>query len=111
MCMDEEIKKLIEENLALTKEIHQILKKVHRHFIWQRVIGFIYLLLIVGPVILAVIYLPPIIGPMIQQYQDLLGGMSAQPSQPSGEINLKNLEQWGGLLQELQKSGGSTAPR
>ena len=107
--MDEEIKKLVEENLALTKEMHQILKKVHHHFIWQRVIGFIYLLLIVGPLIIAIIYLPPIIGPMIQQYQDLLGGLSQQPSQfPTGAgVNANTLENLQGLLNSLQKSGGS----
>lgn len=103
--MDEEIKKLLEENLALTKEMHQILKKVHRHFIWQRIIGFIYLLLIVGPLILAIIYLPPIIGPMIQQYQDLLGGLSSQQSQlPSGTgLNPNTLENLQGILNSLPR--------
>lgn len=66
-----ELKALLEENLKLTHEMHDNVRKIRRHFVWQRAISFIYLLLIVGPVILAAIYLPPIIGPMLRQYQQL----------------------------------------
>ena len=69
--MEEEVKKLIEENLKLTREVHAMVVKVRRYMMWQRFVSFIYLILVVGPLILAIIYLPPIIKPILQQYQSI----------------------------------------
>lgn len=74
--MDEDLKKLLEENLRLSQENHQMLKSIKRHFIWQKIIGLFYFVIIVGPIIWSIIYLPAIIKPYISQYQELLGGAS-----------------------------------
>ena len=56
--MDEEIKKILEENLKLTQEIHQMTKKIKNYINFQKVMSLIYILLIVVPIILGIIYLP-----------------------------------------------------
>ena len=70
--MDEEIKKLLEKNLKLNEEILERLKKVHRFVIWQRVMGFVKILLIVVPLVLGLIYLPAILENALAPYKELL---------------------------------------
>jgi hypothetical protein len=70
--MDEDIKKLIDQNIALTTEVLQQLEKVNRYIFWQRVTSVIYLILIITPIILAAFYLPPLLGDMFEQYRDIL---------------------------------------
>ncbi len=70
--MDEDIKKLLEENLAMTRELQASVAKIRSYMMWQRVFSFMYFLLVVGPLILALIYLPPLIRPYLQQYNQIL---------------------------------------
>jgi hypothetical protein len=70
--MDEEIKKLIETNIQLTQQALGDLAKVNRYIFWQKIVTFIYLFLIVAPIIFALIYLPPLLGSSLEQYQDIL---------------------------------------
>jgi uncharacterized membrane protein (DUF106 family) len=74
--MDEDLKKLLEENLRISQENHQMLKSMKRHFLWQKVISVFYFILIVGPIIVGVVFLPSLLKPIIGQYQELLGGAS-----------------------------------
>jgi hypothetical protein len=95
--MDEEIKKLVEENLKLTQEIYVMTKKMKRYITFQKVMSFIYFLLIVVPIILSIIYLPPLINNMLGQYGGLLGteGLNIESllkgGLPSG-VNLNNVD-------------------
>ena len=68
-----QVKELLEKNLALTKEIHKMVGQIKRHINFQKVISFIYLLLIIVPIILGFIFLPPLLSGYIKEYQDLLG--------------------------------------
>jgi len=85
--MEEDLKKLLEENLRLNQENHQMLKSIKRHFVWQAIVSVFYFIIIVGPIIVGIIYLPSLLGPVISQYQDLLGGGTG-----SGQINLQNIQ-------------------
>lgn len=88
--MDEEIKKLVEKNLELTEEIHRMTKKINSFIAFQKVMSVVYFLLIVIPLILSFIYLPPLIGNIVGQYQDLLGNSSTGSIESLLEgINLK----------------------
>lgn len=71
---DKDVKELLRENLELTKEIHGMTKKIKRHITFQKIITFVYLIIIVAPIILSVIFLPPLIKNILGQYQGLLGG-------------------------------------
>lgn len=78
--MDEEIKKLIKQNAKLTKHIHELAeeinsttKKIRRFTIISEVIGFIKIFIIVIPIIIGVLYLPPIIKTFINEYKNIFG--------------------------------------
>ena len=104
--MDEDLKKMLEENLTLTRETHAMVTKIRRAMRWQRVVSIIYLILIIGPIIIAVFYLPPILGPVFQQYQELLGptGGTGTPSVSTSTLNLP------ALLRRLEQPGATTSP-
>jgi len=96
--MEDEIKKLLEKNLELTEEIHRMVKSIKSHIFWQNVFSFLKILIIVVPIIIGIIYLPPLLKGVFQQYQSLLGGGDGLNPESSG----------GNLLKSLLKGGGGT---
>lgn len=70
--MDEEIKKLLQENLELNKEIHELVKKTATYITWLRVMDIIKLVLILLPLIAAWLFLPPLLQNLSSAYQDVL---------------------------------------
>ncbi|PIR73604.1 MAG: hypothetical protein COU40_01750 [Candidatus Moranbacteria bacterium CG10_big_fil_rev_8_21_14_0_10_35_21] len=90
------IEEMMTENLQLTQEIHKMTKSVKNYVIVQRILSVVYLLLIVVPLILSIIYLPPLLGNVIGQYQNLLGG-----EQNVGDM--KNPQNMGNILDQAQK--------
>jgi hypothetical protein len=90
------VEEMMAENLRLTEDIHRMTKTVKNYVVFQRILSFIYLLLIVVPLILSIIYLPPLLNNVIGQYQDLLGGDQAAN-------NIKNPQNMQGLLEQAQK--------
>ncbi|NMC51509.1 hypothetical protein GYA54_02130 [Candidatus Kuenenbacteria bacterium] len=70
---NEEIKKILLENQEILMEIREQTKKTKKYILAGRVISFIYLILIVAPLVLAAIYLPPLIQNYLAPYQELLG--------------------------------------
>lgn len=70
----EGLKELIEKNIKWTQVVYEQNQKI-KHRITMMVIGsYLRLLLIVVPIIFAVIYLPPLLRPVFEQYSALLGG-------------------------------------
>ena len=94
-----DLHKLLEENLKLTREVHASVAKIRRYLRWQRLVSYIYLLVIMGPLIIAAIYLPPLIKPLLQQYQALSDTFPTTGQPTSGLPNLQNLNPQ--TLQEL----------
>lgn len=70
---EEELKKLLEKNIELTEEILKMTRSIKHFITFQKFMSFIYLLLIVVPIVLSIIYLPPLLGGVFKQYQELLG--------------------------------------
>lgn len=88
--MEEEIKKLLTENLKLNQEIHKMVKGIKSFLFWQRIWGVIKILIIIVPIVISIIYLPPLFKQIMGQYQSLLGvGQS--------DLNLESLLGDGGL--------------
>ena len=83
--MDEEIKKLLEKNLELTKEIYAMTKKIKGYITFQKIMSLVYIMLIVVPIVLSIIYLPPLLKGAFNQYKDILG------IQPGSDASIKNL--------------------
>ena len=73
--MEEEIRHLLEENLKLTREVHRMVAKMRKYLMWQRAISMLYFIMLIAPLILAIIYLPPILRPLWEEAQPLLGAL------------------------------------
>lgn len=75
----EELKKLLQQNLKISKELLGTTKKINKYLLMQRVWGFLKVLIILVPIALGILYLPPLIKNLIEPYQDLLRIGSPQP--------------------------------
>jgi len=94
--MDEDIKKLLEQNLEYSKQIYRYTKYVKNYAFWAQVAGVIKILLIVVPIILGIIYLPPLLGNVFEQYKGVLGVGASNPIQDllkggAGNFDLNSL--------------------
>lgn len=69
---NKDIRELLEKNLELTEEIYKMSRSVRNYVITQRIFGVLKFLIIVVPIILAFIYLPPLVKGAIAPYQELL---------------------------------------
>lgn len=96
-----QIERLVEENLALTKEIHKMTKKIKGYITFQKIVSFIYLLLILAPIVLGIIFYRPLMdmfNTAIEPYKELLN-MATQPS-----INVDGLKNAGGDKIQINES-------
>jgi len=59
--LQEQVKKLLEENLAYSKEIYQLARKTKSYILWGRIMNLVSLLFVMVPIILGLIYLPSIL--------------------------------------------------
>ncbi len=66
------IEKLLEKNIEMTKEVYQMTKKINKFVFWQKIFQTINILIIVVPVVLGIIYLPPLLKGVVGQYQKVL---------------------------------------
>lgn len=71
--MENEIKKLLEKNLELNQDIFKMVKSIKSYILWARIFGVLKILIIVIPIILGLIYLPPLLKNVFNNYQGLLG--------------------------------------
>ncbi len=69
----EDMKKLLEQNIELSKKVLKLSKKNHNILKWQYFFGFLKIILIVIPLILGIIYLPPFLEKILDSYQGFLG--------------------------------------
>ena len=70
--MDEDFKKLLEENIAKNEEVYQISKKIKKYLVMGQILSILRLLFIVIPLILAILYLPSLLSGAWSNYQGLL---------------------------------------
>jgi len=82
-----EIKKILEQNLKLTEEIHAMTKKIKSYLAFQRLVSLFYLFIIIAPIILGAIYLPPLLSGLFNQYKDALGFQGGSSSTIQSLLN------------------------
>lgn len=70
--MKDDLKFLLEKNLAMTEEIYGMVKKIKRYIFLSQLFDVIKLVIILAPIIFAIIYLPPLLKGLISPYQELL---------------------------------------
>lgn len=68
------LEQLVRENLELTREIIEHTRKTRKYILFGQVLNVVKVVLIAGPIILAIIYLPPLLGQWFGAYSELLGG-------------------------------------
>ena len=69
---NQEIKTLLQKNLALSEEISEDLKRVRKYIKWQQVWSTVRFLLIAIPIIIGFFYLPPLIKSYLESYSSFL---------------------------------------
>ncbi|HKK53993.1 MAG TPA: hypothetical protein VJ926_00515 [Patescibacteria group bacterium] len=56
-----DLEKLLKQNLAVSQEILNISRYIKKYIFWSRIISVVKILIILVPIILGIMYLPPII--------------------------------------------------
>lgn len=82
-----DLKELIEKNIQLSQEVLESNKKIEGFVFWQRVFSVLKILIIFIPLILGVIYLPPLLKDVFKTYQELLGIGSAVNTNVQGGLD------------------------
>ena len=99
--MDPEVKKLLEENLRISKENNQLLLKVRSVQKWAQITRIIYWFVIIGVSLGAFYFIQPYLGNILNLYS---GGVSGINNVSDISKNLKNQqESVQSLIKELNK--------
>jgi len=73
------LKELVEKNIKWSQVIYEQNKKIKSRLTWMVVGSYLRLAIIIIPIILALIYLPPLLKGVFSQYSSLLGGLGGAP--------------------------------
>lgn len=86
-----DLRELLEKNLKWSQIIYEQNRKINSKLFWTAVSNWIRILLIVIPLILAVIFLPPLLKKALSGYSELLGGVTGTSEK---KINSSTIEQF-----------------
>jgi len=67
-----EIKKILKQNAEAIDGIQTRLQKIEKYMRWQRSWAILKVLIIAVPIILSIIYLPPLFRDALEEYKELL---------------------------------------
>jgi hypothetical protein len=70
------IEKLLKENLALNKEMKEMIIKINRYVIFRRIVGFIKVFFIVLVILAAFVLLPPVLQDSITKINDMYSSVT-----------------------------------
>lgn len=80
------IESMLQENLELSREIYRLTQKSNRYILFAQIFTVVKIILIIGPIILAIIYLPPFFKEALGTYRDLYGNGTGDSIINSGEL-------------------------
>jgi len=69
-----DVRKLLEENIKLSKSIFRSTEKIRKHMQWMKIMSIIRILIIIIPLVLAIIYVPPLLSKLSETFGSLYGG-------------------------------------
>lgn len=75
--MDEDLQRLLQENLKQSKEIHAIVLKTKKYLFWGQVLGWLKFVIVIVPVVIAIFYAIPILRNLIGAYQHVMQNLGA----------------------------------
>ena len=87
-------KEILQQLLVQSEENNKLLKKIRSYQNMQTLMAYLKVLIIVVPIVLSIIYLPTILKPFWDQYQQAIG-LNA-----GADLNLQNLQK---TLNEFKK--------
>lgn len=67
------LEKRLEEQMKILNKVVFRMEEMHRYIIMRRIWGFLKFVLFIGPLILAIMYLPPLLNNALAPYKELLG--------------------------------------
>lgn len=76
----DDIKILLEQNLAVSQEILELSRYIKTYVRWQKIIGWVKVFLIVIPIVWGLLYLPPLFKDLLAAY-----GLDSGTSAVNGE--------------------------
>jgi len=88
--MEEEIKKILEENQEKLESISKRVKKIHKKLIWHSIAGYLKILFILGPIIIGIIYLSPLVKEYSQALEPIFQFLKLSPEDNTLNINTLN---------------------
>lgn len=94
----EALRDLLEKNLKWSQIIYEQNRRINSKLFWQTFAGWIRILLIVVPLILAVVFLAPFLNGALQQYQSLLGPSNAASTDDTSNNSSNSIEKFLKLL-------------
>lgn len=80
----EDLRELMEKNLKWSQIIYEQNRKINHKLLWTALASWIKLLILLGSIAAAVIFLPPMLKGVFAQYSQLLGNIS------TGGADIKN---------------------
>lgn len=90
------LKELIEKNLKWSQIIYEQNRKINGKLMWMAIASWLKLFIILVPLILAILFLPPIVKDVWSRYGELLGMSAPKTGQTANSfdsvINLLNLD-------------------
>ncbi|MFC1720836.1 hypothetical protein ACFL0K_01125 [Patescibacteria group bacterium] len=89
--IDPELRRMLDENLELSRENNKLLHKLHRTVLWGRVFRVLYWTVIIGAAMGAYYFVQPMIDGLLQTYQGLLGGVEGVQKAGESIPNLGDL--------------------
>jgi len=92
-----DLRALIEAQGKQIAELQTLTEKVYNYLWWQRVGYVVKLLLIIVPLILGIIYLPPLLSQIINPYQAVLDSSS----DANGNVNY--VSEWQKYIHDLSQ--------
>ena len=88
--MDEELKRVINQNQETLTDINRRLHRIEKKFFWNSIFGFVKTFIILAPIILGIIYLTPILKDYIKIFDPIFKNLPAtlqNLSNASSQIN------------------------
>lgn len=88
-----ELKAMVAENMKLTKDLAFSIKKIRRYMFWLQLTSWLKFIVIAIPLVLAAVYLQPMINNLMQTYNQVLelGDTVSSVRNAAGGTDIGNL--------------------
>ena len=81
------VKDLLEKNLKWSQIIYEQNRKINNKLLWSAIASWLRLFLILAPLVLAILFLPPILKEVWTRFDDISGLISTDNKEQSSSLN------------------------